>query len=207
MPSSRRSQIGRCFCCSGERHGQKLGRVHSLVDKVYSRKNLSAPQVGRMHFVGATTSDLYDVNIYGPSGIMKTAGRRPLPRWIPSKRRIELPNGATCVCGRTGKPGAGPNVFLCCIDELGRMREQQAVFDNAGFGLRLGPALDCSASRDATSTKERAPLSASMGYSPPPRLALCLEPDLDQPANGFGTRRMVILGFCPKVQFSQRHRL
>jgi hypothetical protein len=59
-------------------------------------------------------------------------------------------------------------------------------------------------------------LSASIGwrpsqgyspYSPPSRSALCLEPELDQSADGFRARWVVILGLCPEVQFSQRHRL
>jgi phage terminase large subunit-like protein len=73
---------------------------------------------------------------------MKTCGRGPLPRWIPSKRRIEWPNGSTCIFYSAEEPESlrGPQARLCLIDELARMRQQAEVFDQANMGLRLGPA-------------------------------------------------------------------
>src|SRR6516164_8170984 len=81
--------------------GRGFGKSHALSCAVHTAVRAG---VGRIHFVGPTTSDLYDVNIFGPSGLMKTCGRGPLPRWIPSKRRIEWPKGATCIfCRRARK--------------------------------------------------------------------------------------------------------
>jgi phage terminase large subunit-like protein len=119
--------------------GRGCGKTHALSCAVH--KAIRAG-IGRVHYVGPTTSDLYDVSLFGPSGIMKTAGRGPLPRWIPSKRRIEWPNGATCIFYSAEEPESlrGPQCELCCIDEIGRMRQQAEVYDQANMGLRLGPA-------------------------------------------------------------------
>jgi phage terminase large subunit-like protein len=119
--------------------GRGCGKTHALSCAVHTAVRAG---IGRIHFVGPTTSDLYDVNIFGPAGIMKTTGRGPLPRWIPSKRRIEWPNGATCIFYSAEEPESlrGPQCSLCLIDEIGRMRQQAEVFDQANMGLRLGPA-------------------------------------------------------------------
>jgi phage terminase large subunit-like protein len=118
--------------------GRGCGKTHALSCAVHTAVRAG---VGRIHYVGPTTSDLYDVNIFGPSGLMKTCGRGPLPRWIPSKR-IEWPNGAACVFFSAEEPESlrGPQCELALIDEIGRMRLQAEVFDQANMGLRLGPA-------------------------------------------------------------------
>jgi phage terminase large subunit-like protein len=119
--------------------GRGCGKTHALSCAVHTAVRAG---IGRQHFIGPTTSDLYDVNIFGPAGIMKSAGRGPLPRWIPSKRRIEWPSGATCIFYSAEEPESlrGPQCELCLIDEIGRMRQQAEVFDQANMGLRLGPA-------------------------------------------------------------------
>jgi phage terminase large subunit-like protein len=59
---------------------------------------------------------------------------------VSSKRRLEWPNGAVCVCISGEEPESlrGPQRELCVIDEVARMRYQQAVFDTMMLGLRLG---------------------------------------------------------------------
>jgi phage terminase large subunit-like protein len=66
------------------------------------------------------------------------AGERP--RWVASRRRLEWSNGArvTFYSGEEPDSLRGPNTELVVIDEIGRMRYQQEVFDSAMFGLRLG---------------------------------------------------------------------
>src|SRR5262245_64513455 len=72
--------------------------------------------------------------------IFATCGRDPRPRWVSSRRRLEWPNGAMCVFFSGEEPVSlrGPQCELCIIDEIGRMRYQQAVFDTMMLGLRLG---------------------------------------------------------------------
>jgi phage terminase large subunit-like protein len=117
--------------------GRGCGKTHALSCAVHTAVRAG---IGRIHYVGPTTSDLYDVNIFGPSGIMKTCGRGPVPRWIPSKRRLEWPNGTTCIFYSAEEPETlrGPQCSICCIDEIARMRQQTEVFDQATMGLRLG---------------------------------------------------------------------
>jgi phage terminase large subunit-like protein len=119
--------------------GRGCGKTHALSCAVHTAVRAG---IGRVHYVGPTTSDLYDVSLFGPSGIMKTCRHGPLPRWIPSKRRIEWPNGATCIFYSAEEPESlrGPQCELVCIDEIGRMRQQAEVYDQANMGLRLGPA-------------------------------------------------------------------
>jgi hypothetical protein len=39
--------------------------------------------IKRIHLIGPTVADLHDVNLTGPSGIMRTAGRRPIAEMDP----------------------------------------------------------------------------------------------------------------------------
>jgi len=96
--------------------------------------------IGRIHLIGPTTADLHVVNLEGPAGIMANAGRDPRPRWVPSKRRLEWPNGAMCVFFSGEEPDSlrGPQCELAVVDEIARMRYQQSVWDMMMLGLRLG---------------------------------------------------------------------
>src|SRR5262249_27627110 len=87
-----------------------------------------------------TTTDFHDVNIEGKSGIFATGGRDPRPRWGGARRRIGWPDGARggFFSGEEPESLRGPQCELCIIDEIGRMRYQQAVFDTMMLGLRLG---------------------------------------------------------------------
>src|SRR5262249_6785526 len=87
--------------------------------------------IKRIHFIAPTTTDFHDVNVEGKSGMFATCGRDPRPRWVSSRRRLEWPNGAMCVFFSGEEPESlrGPQCELAVIDEIGRMRYQQAVFD------------------------------------------------------------------------------
>src|SRR6516162_1264842 len=64
----------------------------------------------------------------------------PRPRWVSSRRRLEWPNGAMCVFYSGEEPESlrGPEAEMVIVDEIARMRYQQAVFDTMMLGLRLG---------------------------------------------------------------------
>ncbi len=96
--------------------------------------------ISRIHLIAPTTADFHDVNLESRSGILATCGRDPRPRWVWSKRRLEWPNGAMCVFFSGEEPESlrGPQCELAVINEIGRMRYQQAVFDTMMLGLRLG---------------------------------------------------------------------
>lgn len=117
--------------------GRGTGKSHSMSAAVHTAIRAG---LRRIHLVGPTASDLYDVNLHGPSGIMATAGRDPLPSWIPSKKRLVWPSGATAVMFSGEEPESlrGPQCEMVIIDEIARMRYAKEVWDNAMLGLRLG---------------------------------------------------------------------
>ena len=117
--------------------GRGTGKSHSMSAAVHMAVGAG---ISRIHLIAPTTSDFHDVNLEGRSGIPATCGRDPRPRWVSSKRRLEWPNGAMWVFFSGEEPESlrGPQCELCVIDEIARMRYQQAVFDTMMLGLRLG---------------------------------------------------------------------
>jgi phage terminase large subunit-like protein len=117
--------------------GRGTGKTHSVSSAVHMavRSGLK-----RIHVIAPTTADVHDVNLEGSSGILATSPQGFRPRWVASKRRLEWPNGAMAVMFSGEEPDSlrGPQCELAVIDEIGRMRYQQEVFDMMMFGLRLG---------------------------------------------------------------------
>lgn len=117
--------------------GRGFGKSHSMSATIHLAVRAG---IMRIHLIAPTAADLHDVNLDGVSGVLRTAGDDPVPRWVGYKRRLEWPNGARCVFFSGEEPESlrGPQCELCVVDEIGRMRYQQQVFDNAMMGLRLG---------------------------------------------------------------------
>lgn len=74
---------------------------------------------------------------------LATCGHDQRPRWVASKLRLEWRNGALCVffSGEELESLRGPQCELCVIDEMGRMRYQQAVFDTIQARVKLAETL------------------------------------------------------------------
>ena len=119
--------------------GRGTGKTHAMSSAVHMAVRAG---LKRIHIVGPTAADIHDVMLAGSSGIMHTNGRDPLPRWIPSKRRLEWPNGAIAVFFSGEEPDSlrGPQCELAVIDEIARCRYAQEIFDMTMLGLRLGDA-------------------------------------------------------------------
>src|SRR5262245_20169183 len=117
--------------------GRGMGKSHATSAAVHIAVRAG---ISRSHLIGPTTTDLHDVTLEGTSGIMRTCGRDPRPRWVPSKRRLEWPNGALAVFFSGEEPDSlrGPQCELAIIDEIARMRYQAEVWDMMMLGLRLG---------------------------------------------------------------------
>jgi len=117
--------------------GRGFGKSHSLSEAVHIAVRAG---ISRIHLIAPTTADFHDVNIEGHSGILATCGRDPRPRWVSTRKRLEWENGALCVFFSGEEPDSlrGPQAELVIVDEIGRMRYQQQVFDMAMMGLRLG---------------------------------------------------------------------
>jgi phage terminase large subunit-like protein len=117
--------------------GRGTGKSHSVSSACHIAVRAG---IKRIHVIAPTTADCHDVNLEGSSGILQTSPRDERPRWVSTKRRLEWPNGAQAVMFSGEEPDSlrGPQCELAVIDELGRMRYQQEVFDMMMMGLRLG---------------------------------------------------------------------
>lgn len=96
----------------------------------------------RVALVGQTFSDVREVMIEGPSGLMATAARAAdRPVWQPSRHRLEWENGAVAYAFSAEDPEGlrGPQFDLAWCDEAGAWVKGEAVWDNLQLALRLGP--------------------------------------------------------------------
>jgi phage terminase large subunit-like protein len=95
---------------------------------------------GRIALVGETEHDVREVMVEGASGILRAAPRAERPLWLPSRRRLEWPNGAIAQAFSADDPESlrGPQFDAAWADELAKWRQAEAAFDMLQFGLRLG---------------------------------------------------------------------
>jgi len=93
----------------------------------------------RMHLVGATASDIRDIMVEGPSGIIDTSPPWFRATYYPTKRRIEWPNGTWALCFSADEPERlrGEQCEAAWCDELAAWRYPEA-WQQLMLGLRLG---------------------------------------------------------------------
>ena len=98
------------------------------------------PAVGRIALVAESLGDVREVMVEGVSGVLAVHPRRERPRWEPTRRRLEWPNGAVAQGFSADDPESlrGPQFDAAWCDELAKWRYAQAAFDMLQFGLRLG---------------------------------------------------------------------
>lgn len=96
-------------------------------------------QIGRIALVAETAADARDVIVEGESGILAISPPDFKPLYEPSKRRLTWPNGAiaTTFSGEDPEQLRGPQFEAALVDELGKYRYAQAVWDNLQFATRL----------------------------------------------------------------------
>jgi phage terminase large subunit-like protein len=94
----------------------------------------------RIALVGETLADVRDVMVNGESGLLSLDWGKERPRWLGSKRCLELPNGALAFAFSSEDPESlrGPQFGFAWADELAKWRYAEATFDMLQFGLRLG---------------------------------------------------------------------
>jgi phage terminase large subunit-like protein len=92
-----------------------------------------------VNLIGATADDARDIMIEGESGILAICPAQERPRYLPSKRRLEWPNGARSLIFTADEPERlrGKQHMKLWCDELGSWRHPEA-FEQAMLGLRLG---------------------------------------------------------------------
>jgi phage terminase large subunit-like protein len=97
-----------------------------------------------VNLIGATADDARDIMIEGESGILEICPKDERPLYVPSKRRLEWPNGAKSLIFTADEPDRlrGKQHMKFWGDELAAWRYQDA-WDQASLGLRLGDNPQC----------------------------------------------------------------
>jgi predicted phage terminase large subunit-like protein len=94
----------------------------------------------RIALIAEDAGDARDVMIEGESGILAISHPKMKPNFVPSKRRLEWPNGAIATIYSDNDPETlrGPQHDLAWVDELAKFRNIESMWSNLMFGLRLG---------------------------------------------------------------------
>ncbi len=92
-----------------------------------------------VNIIGATADDARDIMIEGESGILACCPEHERPIYLPSKRRLEWPNGARTLIFTADEPERlrGKQHMRLWCDEVAAWRHPEA-WDQAMLGLRLG---------------------------------------------------------------------
>lgn len=98
-----------------------------------------------VNIVGATADDARDIMIEGESGILAVCPADERPAYLPSKRRLEWPNGARTLIFTADEPERlrGKQHERLWCDEIAAWRYGVEAWDQAMFGLRLGADPRC----------------------------------------------------------------
>lgn len=118
--------------------GRGWGKTRTGAEWV--QQNVNDGTYGRYHLVGATASDIRDIMIEGPSGILATAKPENTARYSPTKRKVTWDNGAVALCFSADEPERlrGEQCEAAWADELAAWRYPDA-WKQLALGLRLGP--------------------------------------------------------------------
>lgn len=127
---------------AGRGFGKTRTGVEWIRKKVEGPSPLIAPPGGvrRIALVAETAADARDVMVLGESGLLENSPKDQRPRFVASTRSVTWPNGATAFLYNAVEPEQlrGPQHDAAWVDELGKYRYAQDVWDQLQFGLRLG---------------------------------------------------------------------
>jgi len=117
--------------------GRGFGKTRAGAEWVRSRA--MADGDARIGLVGETWDDVRSVMVEGTSGILAVSPADQLPRWLPSRRRLEWPSGAVGHLYAADRPDQlrGPEFDTVWADELAKWRYPLA-WDNLLLAARRG---------------------------------------------------------------------
>ena len=94
----------------------------------------------RIALIGKTAHEAREVMVDGVSGVLAVHRHDQRPKWFPTRRRLEWPNGAVAQVFSAEDPESlrGPQFSAAWLDELAKWRHAEATYDMLQFGLRLG---------------------------------------------------------------------
>ena len=106
----------------------------------FIRYHVENQLASRIALIAEDAGDARDVMIEGESGILAISHPKCKPTFVPSKRRLEWPNGAIATIYSDNDPETlrGPQHDLFWVDELAKFRNTEEMWSNLMFGLRLG---------------------------------------------------------------------
>lgn len=118
--------------------GRGAGKTRAGAEWV--RAAAASMPAGPIALIGETEHDVREVMIEGVSGLLQLYRRSARPTWIPSRRRLEWPNGAVAQAFSAEDPESlrGFQFAAAWCDEIAKWRHAEATFDMLQFGLRLG---------------------------------------------------------------------
>jgi phage terminase large subunit-like protein len=118
--------------------GRGFGKTRTGAEWV--RGKVESEQAGRLAFVAKDPGEARDVMIEGESGILEISPPWFRPKYEPSKKRLTWPNGAIATIYSSEDPEElrGPQHDAAWVDELFKYRNQEDLWDQLGYGLRLG---------------------------------------------------------------------
>ena len=119
------------------RAGRGSGKTRAGAEWVRGQAERDAG--ARIALVGATSADVRDVMIEGPSGILSISPDWFRPDYEPTRRRLRWPNGATATTFSAEEPDRlrGPQHSGAWCDELAAWTKPE-TFDQLLFGMRVG---------------------------------------------------------------------
>jgi len=118
--------------------GRGWGKTRTASEWVIDNARKKAKHIA---LIGQTVADVRDTMIkVGISSIQKISHPAFMPKYTPSKRILEWPNGVTATTYSGDKPDQvrGPSHDIVWIDELAKFQYPKQIWDNLMFGLREG---------------------------------------------------------------------
>lgn len=97
-------------------------------------------ELRRLAIVAETIDQAREVMVFGESGIMSVSPPQYRPEWVPGRRLLVWPNGATAQLFSAHDPESlrGPQFDAVWADELAKWHRARDAWDMIQFGLRLG---------------------------------------------------------------------
>lgn len=117
--------------------GRGFGKTRTGAETI--RDLVESGRAKRIGLIAPTSADARDTMVEGESGILAVCPPWNRPRYFPSKRRLEWPNGvrATLFSAEEPERTRGPQHDALWGDEPASWPTKE-VWDNAAMGLRLG---------------------------------------------------------------------
>ena len=125
------------------RSGRGAGKTRTGSETTIDAVNTGSRRIA---LIGQTKGDVRDTMIeVGESGILECSPPWNRPKYEPSKRRLEWPNGAIAMAYSGDEPDQlrGPQHDFAWVDELAKFKYPRETWDNLMLGLRIGEAPRC----------------------------------------------------------------